>query len=128
MTALKESHVMNGPRCLIVGSVVAAAIAMFGSACYPEDACGKGLIEVPGTNNCMAAPPPPVDAGDFDAGSFGKACGSPAECGPEAPLCNPALPYCTQSDCKDGEAHAGACPPNFTCAKIGDYPSFCQKN
>jgi len=55
-----------------------------------------------------------------------------SDCGGAAPVCADLTPLgqgimCTQLDCADGEAHAGACPSGFTCFAVPGYPSVCIK-
>jgi hypothetical protein len=64
-------------------------------------------------------------AGNPDA-TFGTPCHTDAECGGDAPVCaTDPLFYCTQLDCKDNEANAGACPDGWTCVLLPPNPSAC---
>lgn len=156
MSRRGESFVMKHRRIVLVASVALFAAAL-GPACDAKDPCGEGLYELP-SYRCGDIPAVPEggaaetstaeaaagDAGDGEGGeggeageaaappaptNFGKPCAAMAECGGDAPICAaPQLPYCTQKDCKAGEANAGVCPAGFTCIKVPGYPSGCMKD
>lgn len=104
-----------------------------GTGCFPQAAGGSSA----GSSSKPEAGAP-SDAGAADGGggnaapvgnpdaTFGTACESDAECGGDAPVCaTDPLFYCTQLDCKDGEANAGACPEGWTCLLLPPNPSAC---
>lgn len=69
--------------------------------------------------------------GNPDA-TFGTHCDSNADCGGDAPLCdNKMFHYCLQTNCLEGEEHAGVCPEGWICVPPGEtpdgasYPSAC---
>lgn len=110
--------------------------------CYPPPAAA-------GTAGTAPSSAGGADAGGTDAGGapeMGGAApaldtpvGTPCEdtmassdCGGEAPVCADLSPLgqpvmCTQRDCAEGEANAGACPSGFTCFAVAGYPSVCIK-
>jgi hypothetical protein len=104
-----------------------------GTGCFPQAAGGSsaGSSSRPDAGS-------PSDAGAADGGggnaapvgnpdaTFGTPCETNAECGGDAPVCaTDPLFYCTQLDCKDGEANAGACPDGYTCVLLPPNPSAC---
>lgn len=101
-----------------------------GTACYPVAAGGSGgsagtpqagaANEGGAADGAAGAPASNPDA------TFGTPCQVDAECGGDAPVCaTDPLFYCTQLDCKDGEANAGACPDGWTCILLPPNPSAC---
>jgi hypothetical protein len=127
--------------------VLAAALVSF--ACKDEDPCDPGQVE----RNALCYPADTAGGSGGSAGSasssagaagepaaggapasveaeFGQPCADTAahsDCGGQAPICAP-LPsgsVCTQIECQDGEANAGACPAEWSCLKVGDNPSAC---
>jgi hypothetical protein len=58
--------------------------------------------------------------------TFGTKCATNADCGGDAPICaTDPLFYCSQINCADGEANAGACPATWVCFKYLDNPTAC---
>jgi hypothetical protein len=112
------------------------------SQCYPPPAAA-------GTAGTAPSAAGGADAGGTDAGGgaeMGGAApaldtpvGTPCEdtmahsdCGGAAPVCADLSPLgqpvmCTQRDCAEGEANAGACPSGFMCFAFSGYPSVCIK-
>jgi hypothetical protein len=112
-------------------------------SCWSSDPCEPG--QTVHFDACYPAQPPvgaagapstPADGGVGDAGavpppsSFGEKCSAAADCKAGSPICGaPQLPYCTQINCQDGEANAGACPAQgWQCLKVGANPSVCLKS
>jgi hypothetical protein len=104
-----------------------------GTGCFPRPSAGGG-----GTSS--AAPGATGDGGALDSGgatsdgepvgnpdaTFGTSCETNADCGGDAPVCaTDPLFYCSQIECQEGEANAGACPEGWTCLKYLDNPSAC---
>ena len=110
-------------------------------ACKDEAPCDEGQVSV-GTS-CFVEEPdgaggadtqtPPGDGGAIGASSgnpdatFRTACQTDADCGGDAPVCaTDPLFYCTQLECQEGEANAGACPTDWQCIKLdAETPSAC---
>jgi hypothetical protein len=101
-----------------------------GTACFPVAMGGSAG----GTSEPEAGAPSAGGAADGGAGpgagnpdaTFGTPCHANAECGGDAPVCaTDPLFYCTQLDCKDSEANAGACPDGWTCVLLPPNPSAC---
>ncbi len=99
--------------------------------CYPADSAGSGGTG--GSSSASAGAAGEPSAGGAPASvdaEFGQACSDTtahSDCGGQAPICAP-LPagsVCTQIECQEGEANAGACPAEWTCLKVGDNPSAC---
>lgn len=120
-----------------LGAVLAAASAAL-AACEDDSPCDPGQVY----RNSACYPAPTAtggstgNPGDGAAGEtsgetsqFGKSCTSQDECGGDAPICGaPQLPMCTQINCAEGEANAGACPPDWMCISPGgSTPSACVK-
>ena len=108
------------------------------AACEVDDPCDPGQTYMQGLCFPKMTPPPPgpVDAGADDGAAsdagelkdtFGKTCASAEDCaGGNATVCAPApFSSCTQQNCMDGEAHAGACPSGWRCLAIPSMPSAC---
>jgi hypothetical protein len=105
-----------------------------GTACYPVATGGSASA---GSSNLPQAGEAAGDGGETDGGAgnaatgnpdatFGTPCQTNAECGGDAPVCaTDPLFYCTQLDCQDGEANAGACPDGWTCVLLPPNPSAC---
>jgi hypothetical protein len=100
--------------------------------CYPADNSGGSSSNGGSSSAAAGAAGDPGGAGGaapVDA-EFGEACSDTeahSDCGGRAPICAP-LPagsVCTQIECQDGEANAGACPAEWTCLKVGENPSAC---
>jgi len=107
-----------------------------GTACFrapaPEAAGSGGADDSqPGAAGMGGEPAAEMPVGNPDA-TFGTHCDSNADCGNDAPLCDSKMfHYCLQTDCLDGEEHAGVCPPGWICVPPGEtadgttYPSAC---
>ncbi len=148
---MKESHAVKSrgpkPRALLALGLVCFFSAP--AACKDTEPCDEGqksigtgcFPEATGGSSAGSGSKPdagsPSDAGAADGGggaasvgnpdaTFGTPCETDAECGGDAPVCaTDPLYYCTQLDCKDGEANAGACPDGYTCVLLPPNPSAC---
>lgn len=146
---------MKAVTILLGNASLLAALGLFGG-CKDDDPCDPDQIErygqcypAPGPStggsggsaSSGMAGAETVDPDEGAAGSaaidtpFGTEChdgtGS-SDCGGQAPICADLTPlgqsqYCTQLDCAEGEANAGACPEGFTCFAVSGYPSVCIK-
>lgn len=97
-------------------------IAKGGSAGTSSTAQGGAISEGGAADGGAKASGP----GSNPDATFGTPCQVDAECGGDAPVCaTDPLFYCTQLDCKDGEANAGACPDGWTCLLLPPNPSAC---
>jgi hypothetical protein len=112
------------------------------SQCYPLPAAA-------GTAGTAPSSAGGADGGGTDAGGAAEMGGAASaidttvgtpcqdtmessDCGGAAPVCADLSPLgqtvmCTQTDCAEGEANAGACPSGFTCFAVPGYPSVCIK-
>lgn len=100
-----------------------------GTGCYPVEEGEAGSPGTPSGNEGGAADGAggagSEPTGNPDA-TFGTKCESDEDCGGDAPVCaTEMLFYCTQLDCQDGEANAGACPDGWSCIKVPEKPSAC---
>ncbi|MDD9947289.1 MAG: hypothetical protein OXU20_39990 [Myxococcales bacterium] len=68
-----------------------------------------------------------MTSSEDDTVPFGKACTDDAECGPGLCLNMPVMVGCTQNDCMDGEANAGACPEGWMCLGDAERGTACIK-
>ena len=109
------------------------------SQCYPPPAAAGTAGKAAGTAGGADSAGGAADAGGGAAPALDTPVGSPcqdttasSDCGGEAPVCADLSPLgqgvmCTQIDCAEGEANAGACPSGFTCFAVSGYPSVCIK-
>jgi hypothetical protein len=113
------------------------------SQCYPPAAAagtaGKASSTAGGTDGGGAETGGAADATAGGMPALDTPVGTPcqdtmasSDCGGDAPVCADLTPLgqmvmCTQIDCAEGEANAGACPSEFTCFAVPGYPSVCIK-
>lgn len=93
-----------------------------GTACFAKEAPGAGgESSEPPAGAAGAAP-----SGNPDA-TFRTPCQKDEDCGGDAPVCaTDPLFYCSQLECLEGEANAGACPSDWQCIKLDEQtPSAC---
>ena len=124
------------------------------ASCKDDDPCDPDQIEkntqcypLPAAAGTAPSSTSGADAGGTDAGGAAEMGGGAAaldtpvgspcqdtmessDCGGQAPVCADLSPLgqkvmCTQTDCAEGEANAGACPSGFTCFAVPGYPSVC---
>jgi hypothetical protein len=126
-------------RSRVLGAL-AWAVPLLLLACKDDSPCDPGFFERLGacypepTAGAAGTAAEPVDPGDGGAEAVeavvGQACTDTvamSDCGGAAPICAelPSGTVCTQIDCLDGEANAGACPSGWTCVPSSGNPSVC---